>query len=167
MGSKRVVMLFVLATVFSPGLALAQTPPSPEPQIQRIIAAQEIAWNVGNSGAWTSAFTSDADFINILGQAFHGRESITQAHATLFAGPFKGSHTAVTIHQFRQVTPDVALVEAVHEVTGYKFLPPGVVPSEAGVLRTRMKYVFIKHDENWQIVAAQNTAILPPPTTRP
>jgi len=168
MNSKRVgVLLQMLAiVVVSPDLSLAQTTASPESQIQHIIKAQEVAWNVGKSASWTSAFTPDADFINILGQVFHGREAITQLTSTILAGPFKGSHATVTIRQFRQVTPDVALIEAVHEVTGYNFLPPGVVPTEEGVLRTRMKYVFVKRDDSWQIIAAQNTAILPQPSAR-
>jgi uncharacterized protein (TIGR02246 family) len=140
----------------------AQSAPSPESQIQRIITKQEVAWNVGDSSGFGSAFTEDADFINILGQAFHGREAITQVHNMILNGPSKGSHATVTIHQFRQLTPDVVLVEAMYEVTGYKSLPPGITPTSEGVLKTRVKYVLIKRDEAWQIVAAQNTAILPP-----
>src|SRR5579864_6210221 len=156
-----VLSVILVLAVVHPTPSLAQSAPTPESQIQHIIEAQEVAWNVGNSASWTSAFTLDADFINILGQVFHGREAITQVHANILAGPYKGSHTTVTIRQFRQATPDVALVEAGHEISGYKYLPPGVVPTEAGILRTRMKYVFVKHDESWQIIAAQNTAILP------
>jgi hypothetical protein len=68
------------------------------------------------------------------------------------------------MRQFRQITPDVILVEALYELTGFKSLPSGIVPTETGVLKTRMKYVLLKHDDIWQIVAAQNTAILPSPT---
>jgi hypothetical protein len=53
--------------------AFAQTAPSPEPQIQRLLTKQEVAWNIGDSASFGSAFTEDADFINILGQVFHGR----------------------------------------------------------------------------------------------
>jgi uncharacterized protein (TIGR02246 family) len=145
--------------------SFAQAPsgPSAESQVQRILTKQEIAWNVGDSSSWSSPFSEDADFINILGQVFHGRETITQGHANIFGGPFKGTHTTITMRQFRQITPDVVLVEALYEVTGFKSLPPGISATEAGVLKTRMKYVLMKHEESWQIVAAQNTAILPSP----
>jgi uncharacterized protein (TIGR02246 family) len=143
--------------------ALAQTAASPESQIQHLLTQQEVAWNIGDSHSFGSAFTEDADFINILGQVFHGREAITQIHAIIFSGQFKGSHTTVTMRQFRQLTPDVVLVEALYELTGFQSLPPGIAATEAGVLKTRMKYVFMKHDEIWQIVAAQNTAIVVPP----
>ena len=145
----------------------AQTPPSAESQIQRILSAQEVAWNVGDSAAWGSAFAEDADFVNILGQVFHGREAIVQVHGRILAGPYKGSHTTITIRQFKQITPDVALIETVHEVTGYQFLPPGIIPTAAGVLRTRMKYVAVRRDDAWQFIAAQNTAILPESSTAP
>jgi uncharacterized protein (TIGR02246 family) len=164
MSSTRLrVVLLTLAFATGADKSFAQSAPNPEPQIQRIITKQEVAWNVGDSAGFGSAFTEDADFINILGQAFHGREAITQVHNMILNGPYKGSHATVTIHQFRQLTPDVVLVEAIYEVTGYKALPPGITPSSEGVLKTRMKYVLLKRDETWQIVAAQNTAILPPP----
>jgi len=163
MNPTRVAVLLLVA--ISAGLpasrSLAQSVSSPELQIDHILSAQEIAWNVGNSKAWGSAFTDDADFINILGQAFHGRETIVQLHARIFAGPYSGSHATVTVRQFRQLTPEVAMVEAVHEVTNFISLPAGIVPTTPGALKTRIKYVLIKRDETWQIVAAQNTAILP------
>ena len=163
MNSTRVAALVLLS--ISVGLpsrwSVAQSVPSPESRIQHILSAQEVAWNLGDSTSWGSAFTEDADFINILGQAFHGRETIVQLHARGFAGPFKGSHATFTVRQFRQLTPDVVMVEAVHEITGYQALPPGVVATMPGILRTRMKYVLVKRDEAWQIVAAQNTAVLP------
>ena len=157
------IAAFLLLTIGAclPPLSMAQSAPSPELLIQHILAAQEVAWNVGDSTAWGSAFTEDADFINILGEAFHGRETIVQLHARIFADRYKGSHAIVTVRQFRQLTPDVVLVEAVHEITGYRSLPPGVVPTKPGMLRTRMKYVLLKRDDVWKIVAAQNTAVLP------
>jgi len=155
------LLLFLIIGGFATGSSSAQTAASPESQIQRILSAQEVAWNVGDSISWASAFTDDADFINILGQVFHGRQTIVQVHARLLAGPYQGSHTTITVRQFKQISPDVALVETVHEVTGYKSLPPGIVATTAGVLRTRMKYVAIKRDDSWQFIAAQNTAIVP------
>jgi uncharacterized protein (TIGR02246 family) len=146
---------------------MAQTTASPESQIQRILSAQEVAWNVGDSISWGSAFTPDADFVNVLGQVFHGREAIVQVHARILAGPYQGSHTTITVRQFKQVTPDVALIETVHEVTGYKFLPPGIIPTTTGILKTRMKYVAVKRDDGWQFIAAQDTAILPDASSTP
>ena len=168
MSSTRlnVVLLTLAFAATGADKSFAQSAPSPEAQIQRIITKQEVAWNVADSASFGSTFTEDADFINILGQAFHGREAIVQIHATIFNGPYKGSHTTVTMHQFRQLTPDVVLVEAMYEVTGYKSLPQGITPTSEGVLKTRMKYVLLKRDEGWQIVAAQNTAILPPPAQK-
>ena len=65
MSSKRVVVLLQMLVIAAilPNPSIAQTPASPESQIQHIITAQEVAWNVGNSASWTSAFTPDADFI--------------------------------------------------------------------------------------------------------
>jgi uncharacterized protein (TIGR02246 family) len=164
MSSLRLGALMLTLTLATSleGESFAQTPaPSPESQVQRILTKQEIAWNVGDSTSWGSPFAEDADFINMLGQAFHGREAIRQLHSTIFSGPYKGSHTKITMRQFRQITPDVVMVEALHEVTDFKSLPPGITPTEGAILKTRMKLVLLKRDELWQIVAAQDTAILP------
>ena len=37
-----------------------------------------------------------------------------------------------------------------------------LAPTEAGVLRTRVKYVAVRRDEQWYFVATQNTPVLPP-----
>jgi uncharacterized protein (TIGR02246 family) len=159
------LMVLVVGALFNS--SEAQNAPSPESQIQRILSAQEVAWNVGDNISWGSAFAEDADFVNILGQVFHGREAIVQVQGRILAGPYQGSHATITIRQFKQITPDVALIETVHEVTGYKFLPPGIIPTTTGVLRTRMKYVAVRRDETWQFIAAQSTAILPESSTAP
>ena len=141
--------------------AVAQTTPGPEPQIKRILSKLENDWNAGDSAGWGGAFTEDADFINILGEVFDGRKAITQLLATRFNGKIKGTHTTVTMRQFKQVTSDVVVVEALHEATKLRIPPPGITLTQDGALRTWMKYVFVKRDDRWQIVSAQNTAILP------
>ncbi len=149
------------ATTATETATTTATAATAETQIRQILDGQEAAWNRGDSSSWATAFADDADFVNILGQAFHGHEAIVEQHRRILSGPFQGSHSTITIRQFTEIAPGVALIETVHEVTGFKFLPPGVLPTAEGVLRTRMKYVAVKRGDRWQMVAAQNTAILP------
>ena len=129
--------------------------------MEQLLDAQATAWNQGDGTAWAAAFSDDADFVNIRGDVFTGRAAIAQQHARIFSGPFKGSHTRITLRRFAQPEAAMALVDAEYEVTGFAALPPGIVPTEPGLLRTHMKYVAVQKDGNWQFVAAQNTAILP------
>jgi uncharacterized protein (TIGR02246 family) len=139
----------------------AQSVSITQSQIQSILDQQAAAWNRGDSAAWSAPFTQDADFVNIRGDAFHGRAAIVEQHHRILSGPFLGSHSTITIRQCTDIAPGIALVETVHEVTGFKFLPPGIIPTSEGVLKTRMKYVAVKQGADWHFVAAQNTAILP------
>ena len=141
--------------------AAAQSTCTAQPELQHILNEQQAAWNRGDGAGFSAAFTDDADFVNIRGDAFHGRAAITAQHDRIFAGPFVGSHNTITIRHCAELAPDIALIETVHEVSGFKFLPPGIVPTSPGVLKTRMKYIARKQGDAWQLIAAQNTAMLP------
>ena len=130
-------------------------------QLQRILQNQEGAWNRSDGEAWAAAFSEDADFINIRGEVFCGREAIAQLHTRIFGGPFKGSRTTITIRQWRQIAPGVVVVDTDYEVVQFQFLPSGIAPTAEGVLKTRMKYIAAQHGEEWHLIGAQNTAILP------
>lgn len=145
------------AALALPAVAFAQ-----EDAIRALLAAQAAAWNAGDAKAWTKDFAADADFINIAGSHFKGREETEQRHAQLFASIFKGSRVDVGVWKVRMLGPAAAVAETVHELRGFSRLPPGIRPTvEPGLLRTRMKYVFVKQGDAWVIVSAQNTAIAP------
>lgn len=153
------LILCLLFLVFATGAAAQQS----DPAIEQLFHQQKAAWNAGDGVAWSSAFTDDADFINIRGDVFHGREAIASRHVAIFTGFFKGSHAATTIRSITQPVPTVAIIETDNEITQFKTLPPGIVASSPGVLKTRMKFIALKQGDQWHFIAAQNTAVLPPP----
>jgi uncharacterized protein (TIGR02246 family) len=160
-------LLYLVIMTFSAAIAasttFAEDPLVAVPtRLGRIFSRQEAAWNSGDGAAWAADFTDDADFVNIRGDVFHGRAEIAQRHNMIFHGPFQGSHATITIRQYKDIAPGVALIETVYEVTGYKSLPPGIVPTMDKGLRTCMKYIAVEQGGQWRLVAAQNTAILPP-----
>lgn len=135
--------------------------------IRQLVSAQTQAWNAHDAAAWTHDFTDDADFVNIVGTVFQGREEIETRHAAIFASIFKASHAEVTVRKLTFLAPDIAVVDTVHEVTGHTGLPPGVQNTQEGLLRTQMKYVMKHTDTGWRIVTGQNTDVKPPPPPRP
>jgi uncharacterized protein (TIGR02246 family) len=129
--------------------------------LEELVHKQQTAWNTGDGDAWSSAFTDEADFVNIRGDVFHGREAIARQHVFILSGPYKGSHSTITIRNITQPAPTIAVIETDYEVTQFKALPPGISATSAGVLKTRMKYVALKHGDQWRFIAAQNTVVLP------
>ncbi|WNG52117.1 SgcJ/EcaC family oxidoreductase [Archangium minus] len=132
-----------------------------EMEIRQLVAVQTEAWNRGDATAWSKDFTPEADFTNIVGSVFDGREQIEQRHAAIFATIFKGSQAKVTVRKLVFPEPNIAVVDTVHEVTEHGGLPPGVQNTEPGLLRTQMKYVMKKTDGQWQILAGHNTDVKP------
>ena len=47
-----------------------------EATLRQMVAAQAEAWNRGDATAWSKDFAADADFVNIFGMVFHGRQQI-------------------------------------------------------------------------------------------
>jgi uncharacterized protein (TIGR02246 family) len=131
--------------------------------LRQMVATQAEAWNRQDAAAWSADYAPDADFINIVGTLFEGREQIQERHAAIFASIFKGSQDAVTVRELRFLGDDVAVVSTVHEVTGHSGLPPGVQNTEPGLLRTQMKFVMQRKDGRWWIVSGQNTDVKPVP----
>ncbi|MBM7113974.1 SgcJ/EcaC family oxidoreductase [Archangium primigenium] len=138
-----------------------------ELSIRQMVAAQTEAWNRQDAAAWTADFVADADFVNIVGTPFAGRQQIEERHAAIFNSLFKGSHAEVTVRRLVFLGEDAAVVDTTHNVTQYQGLPPGVQATEPGLLRTQMKYVLQRIDGTWRIVAGQNTDEKPRPQPQP
>jgi uncharacterized protein (TIGR02246 family) len=134
-----------------------------EEAIRALVNEQTEAWNRNDAHGWAKEFVEDANFINVRGDLVKGRAAIEQIHAFIFSGPYQSSHCQISIDDISYPAPNVAVVETSTEVSNFKGLPPGVVPTSPGSLRTRMKLILINGDQGWKIFAAQNTAIVPQP----
>jgi len=99
----------------------------------------------------------------VRGDLVKGRAAIERIHAFIFNGPYQGSHCAVSVDTIAYPAQNVALVEMSTEVTKFTALPPGLVPTLPGILRTRMKLILVNGNTGWKIFGAQNTAIVPQP----
>ncbi len=129
--------------------------------LEQIIQGQETAWNAGDGLAWASVFTDDADYINVLGDVFQGRDEIARQHVFILGGPYKGSHLRITIRKITEPAPNIAVIETEYDLTRFNVLAPGIAPTSPGLLKSRMRYVALKQGDQWKFIAAQNTAIQP------
>lgn len=141
-----------------------QTSLTTEDSIRRLLGEQVAAWNRGDAEAWCKDFTSDAEFVNILGMHFQGRDANAHRHAELFAGIFKGSYLELQELTVRVLGDATAIADAVLDLTRFRGLPPGIRASHGNeLLRTRMHYVLIREADRWCVVFSQNTAVMPAP----
>lgn len=131
--------------------------------IRMIVADLDSAWANADAGRWASHYSPEADFINILGMYMSDPKAMHDRHHEIFTGVFKGSKHVGTLRRLRFLGAVVAIADVDVEVTGFKALPPGAVPTSPGSLRTRMKHVLTKSGDTWMIVATQNTAVAPMP----
>lgn len=161
---RRSFALLLLTAAYS---GCSPAPPPAEPVIRAALARQADAWNHHDAKAWVDAFADDAEFVNILGMTLVGRAEIEKRHAEIFAGIFARSRVVVTTRKVRSLGGSAALAETDYELRDYERLPPGIVATDSdGALRTRLKYVWAFDHDQWRIVSAQNTAILPLPAKR-
>ena len=158
---RSLVLVLALGPVL--GCDASSAPPA-EPAIRKALEQQAQAWNQHDAKAWSASFADDADFVNIMGMLFQGRQEIEKRHADLFGSIFARSQVVVTTRKVRPLGKSGAVAETDYELRNYDRLPPGIRPTDPdGTLRTRLKYVWELKPEGWRIVSAQNTAVVTPP----
>jgi uncharacterized protein (TIGR02246 family) len=121
--------------------------------------------------AWGALLTPDADFVNVSGRHWKGRESIQLNTAFLHGaipadsagvappksahGVFKTSNLTFTQIDVRFLRKDVAVVHAQNELVGDA--------RTKDPRRTLMVMILTKENDRWLIAVAQNTEINRPP----
>ena len=130
--------------------------PLPATIAHDVAAAITAAWNAGDAAGFAAPFALDAEFINIFGALFIGREAVEAQHARIFATIYKGSVAAFQAVTARALAPDV-----VHAVISCR-LDVRDGPA-AGVMETLMNVVLVRDGESWPIAAFHNTRVTPPP----
>jgi uncharacterized protein (TIGR02246 family) len=115
------------------------------------------AWNHHDATALANLYTSDADFVNVIGLWWHGRDEIRAQHQRLHEGRMKNTTLTSEAPVVRMVSPTVAIAHAKWELRG-DVGAPGWKPSD--VRRGIIVDVLVKHDGVWQIATTQNTDIV-------
>lgn len=155
---------FILMAVAAIGgvasIAEAQTAPDTRAAIQKVIEAEDAAWKAGDAAAFCEAATPDVVFTNVVGMFSVGHAPMLAQHARIFSTIYQGSTVRQEITNLKMVRPDVAIVDPLTHVTGFKALPPG---SEAvdGVLTTRLEQVMVMEDGRWRVASFHNVPVNP------
>lgn len=78
--------------------------------IRAVVGQWEKAWNTGDMSAAAALFCDDADFVNVAGNHWHGREQIESEHARLHRSHLKGSVFAPLDVGVQDIGAEIALV---------------------------------------------------------
>ena len=124
-----------------------------ESAVRDVLAEYTVSWNRHNTTAVGRLFTENSDYVNIAGVHWKGVQEIVQRHAELFQNRLKTAVRTLTGAEVRFSTPDVALVHATWDVTGWSRPTGEAVP----VLKEITTMMMVKADGKWLITAFQDT----------
>lgn len=124
--------------------------------VDEIVPSVVGAWNARDAARFAALFAENADFVNVVGLWWRNRDDIEKAHAYGFERIFPKAEMSV-IRSAERVIGGTAILHIKWRLTG-QVTPQG---AEAG-MRTGV-FVLVAHHiaDGWQLVAAQNTNIVP------
>ena len=131
-----------------------------EAGVNAVVRGFEDAWNRHDMDAFAMLFSTDADFVNVIGMRWVGRDAIKQHHAASHATIFRSSTLKIgdtTVHFLRA---DVATARSVWTLSGITSETGQLVPTRTGILTDVLERI----DGHWLIVLTQNTDIAKPGT---
>ncbi len=128
-------------------------PAMEEPALRKAMDDEESAWNRGDAKALAAAFRDDATYADAFGGVARGRAEVDRRVGEVLSA-WPGARIALKVRKLRVLKPDVALVEADVELTGWKKLPPGFRAEDGTTVRSRLLQVFQKEAGAWRIAAS-------------
>jgi uncharacterized protein (TIGR02246 family) len=123
-------------------------------EIDRIVEHFTYAWNDCEGKGSGDYYAQDADFVNIFGTAFSGKQEIETRHVKIHETFLKGSLFEVIKTKIREAKPEVAITQVYWKVTNIQ--KPG-----AETMKGIFTHTFVKINGIWEIAATQNTLIAP------
>ncbi len=125
---------------------------SDEGLVRAVVTRWDKAWNSHDMNALANLFTVDADFVNVGGRHWKGREQIEQQHEARLK-QFKDSVWTTKFVSIQFLKPDIAIAHIDWVLEGDTDPDGTSRPARGGIFT----WVLSKHGETWLIRAAQNT----------
>ena len=130
--------------------------------VTQLVNGFDAAWNRHDMQAFGTLFADDAEFVNVVGMWWRGRNAIQAAHAHTHATFLKNSVLVWDIASLKFLGPDFALVHVRWRMTGH-LEPSGAIGAPRQGL---LSLVTVKSSAGWRIAAGQNTNEVPEAETR-
>jgi uncharacterized protein (TIGR02246 family) len=115
--------------------------------IKQVVAGYSEAFNHHDAHSTAMLFTEDADFTNLRGVSRHGQKDIEQIFVTLYSSILKNAHRTDTVKNVRFLTPEIAVVDDLWEISGSKAPDGSDNPDRKGLF----DWVLTKIKGEWKI----------------
>lgn len=124
----------------------------PAAPVEAMLRDIEDAWRAGDSQRFASAFTEDADLVDVLGRITKGRSAIERLHRQNFDSIHHNSRLRLDVEQTRELTVDMMLAH----VRGQVDVPSGPIAGRTIGIQT---WLMQRTGAHWLITAFHNTAV--------
>src|SRR5271166_5532170 len=137
---------------------VAQPTTDAKAQIANVVAALAASWNRHDMVTYAALFTEDADFVNVVGMHWRGRDLIRERHEEIHRTIFRNSTLRTLDYSLRPLSPGVVLAHIHWEMSGHEN-PPGA-NFAPGVRHGVITGVFVEQEGRWLIAAFHNTDVV-------
>ena len=124
-----------------------------ESVVRDVLAEYTVSWNRHDTAALSRLFAENCDYVNMAGVHWKGVHEIVQRQAELFQNRLRTAVRRLTGAKVSFSTPDVALVHATWNVTGWSRPTGEAVP----VLKEITTMTMVKTNGKWLITDFQDT----------
>ncbi|HEX6489821.1 MAG TPA: SgcJ/EcaC family oxidoreductase [Gaiellaceae bacterium] len=132
-----------------------------EAHVSAIVDEFEAAWNAHDMRRFAACFADDAEFVNVAGMWWRGREEIEQKHVAAHAAGLKDSTMRAQLAAFKEIGPSIGLAHVTWELDGHDQSGSARI---ADTRRGVMSWTVRDRQGTVEIVSAHNTDTLAPPS---
>ena len=132
-------------------------------QVRSVVESFADTWNRHDMEALAGLFTEDAQFVNVVGLWWRGRDEIRGAHEFTHRTLFKLSHLTVADIDVRFPTADIAIARCRWVLDGHVSPEGAALPDRHGILA----HIVQRDGQQWRIIDSQNTDVIEDVLSRP
>lgn len=132
-------------------------------EVTQVVHAFAECWNRHDMNAFAELFAPDAEFVNVVGLWWKGRDEIKKAHEFMHAMMFKNSRLTITDVSVRFPVAGIAIARSRWVLEGHVSPEGTPLPPRTGILLS----VLARSSGVWSIIDAQNTDIIEGVLSRP
>jgi uncharacterized protein (TIGR02246 family) len=152
---KLLIYLGVLTLLAGSVFGQQKATSTDEKAVRAATEALVTSWNKHNYANLSSYATADADWVNIVGMWWKGRDAVQKAHQVYHERMFKNTPLTTETITVRFITPDVAIVHHLTKIGAFT-TPSG---HKAGNDQNLATLVFVKQRGKWLLTAGQNVPV--------
>src|SRR5574340_329775 len=132
-------------------------------EVTQVVHAFAECWNRHGMNAFAELFAPDAEFVNVVGLWWKGREEIKKAHEFTHATMFKNSQLNISGVSIRFPVASIAVARSRWVLEGHVSPGGNLLPARSGILLN----VLTRTPGGWSIIDSQNTDIIEGALSRP